>query len=431
MRESSAISWAATCAAARAIARSATPPWAPWPSATRPGPERMPSLPASASRFRAIEAIDYSACGERFFRPTGLAALFALMKEHPAARLVAGATEIGVEINKKFSSFPRLISLEGIPELDAHPKKADEWLIGGAATFTTIEEAMAGEYPSLARMLGVFASRGIRNRATMGGNLATASPIGDSAPVLLSLDASLVLASAEGERRLPISEFFLGYRKTALRPGEIILGIAVPLLPQEAGLTRRMDFLKVSKRRELDISIVAGAFRLELDAAGIVRLARLAYGGVALKSSRALEAEEALLGRRLEESESAVAEALGGEFQADRRRSRRRRLSPRSHRESLGKIRARGAQHRARRRLGLRARPGISRGGRLALAGARERASLEHESAPRATSPGGALYVDDAAQAQADAGDVAGLLALRPRANHVAQRGQGRARRRE
>ena len=97
----------------------------------------------------------------------------------------------------------------------------------------------------------------VRNRATMEGNLATASPIGDSAPLLLTLDASIVIASAHGERTVEVSEFFLGYRKTALRPGEIILAIHVPRLETKKGETRMVDFLKVSKRRELDISIVA------------------------------------------------------------------------------------------------------------------------------------------------------------------------------
>jgi xanthine dehydrogenase molybdopterin binding subunit/xanthine dehydrogenase small subunit len=277
---------------------------------------------AAADPFRSrlaqpvppLPALDYAAQGERFFRPTTLAALFDLMKEYPDARLVAGATEIGVDINKKFASFPLLISTEGVPELTHLERTPAGWKIGGAVTFTAIEEAMASEYPSLARMLRVFASRGIRNRATMGGNIATASPIGDSAPVLLTLDASVTLASAGGERTLPLSEFFLGYRRTALRPGEIILGIVVPLLPQAPGATRRMDFLKVSKRRELDISIVAGAFRVDLDGQGVVRLARIAYGGVALATARARKAEEALLGRPIEEAQEAVAQALRAEY---------------------------------------------------------------------------------------------------------------------
>ena len=262
----------------------------------------------------ALQPLDYEARGERFLRPTSLADLFSLMTELPGARLVAGATEIGVDINKKSAAYPLLISTEGVPELTRITRTATEWRIGGAATLTAIEESVAPEHPSLAKMLRVFASRGIRNRATMGGNLATASPIGDSAPVLLTLDASVVIASATAERTVPVSEFLLGYRKTALRPGEIIREIVLPHATAARGLSSRVDFLKVSKRRELDISIVAAAFRADLDAQGIVRVARIACGGVALVTHRARAAEEALVGRTLADARDDVAAALRAEY---------------------------------------------------------------------------------------------------------------------
>ncbi len=143
---------------------------------------------------------------------------------------MAGATEIGVELNKKFKAFPLLISTEGVPELTRLTSSPGEWRIGGAVTLTAVEEALAAEFPSLAKMLRVFASRQIRNRATLAGNLATASPIGDTAPVLLSLDATLLLATAAGERTVPLAEFFTAYRKTVLQPGEIIREIVIPQL---------------------------------------------------------------------------------------------------------------------------------------------------------------------------------------------------------
>ncbi|HEX3729599.1 MAG TPA: FAD binding domain-containing protein, partial [Opitutaceae bacterium] len=261
-----------------------------------------------------LAALDYAAGGERFFRPASLAALFAVLGEHPQARLVAGATEIGVELNKKARPFPLLVSTEGVPELTAIAETPAAWRIGAAATLTAIEERLAGEYPALAKMLRVFASRQIRSRATLGGNLATASPIGDSAPLLLTLDASVVLASATAERTVSLAEFFTGYRQTVLRPGEIIREIVLPR-GLSAGLVRRADFLKVSKRRELDISIVAAAFCLDCDARGVVRRARLAYGGVAAQPRRVPQAEAALEGRSLAEAAGAVGEILGAEFQ--------------------------------------------------------------------------------------------------------------------
>ena len=261
-----------------------------------------------------VPALRYEAGGKRFFRPTSIAELFALLKEMPEARLVAGATEIGVDITKKNAAYPLLVSTEAVPELTRITRTDMEWRIGGAATLTAIEEAVAPEFPSLAKMLRVFASRGIRNRASMAGNLATASPIGDSAPVLLTLDASVVLATESGERVLPVSELLLGYRRTALQQGEIIREIILPRARAGAGLTSRVDFLKVSKRRELDISIVAAAFRADIDDRGVVRAARIAFGGVALVTHRARAAEDALVGRTLADAREAVADALRAEY---------------------------------------------------------------------------------------------------------------------
>jgi xanthine dehydrogenase small subunit len=260
-----------------------------------------------------LGASSYAGGGERFFRPGTLAELLALKQRFGDARLVAGATEIGVELNKKFKRFPILISTEGVAELRSIIATDAAWQIGAAATLTEIEERLGKEYPSLAKMLAVFAARQIRNRATLGGNLVTASPIGDSAPVLLTLEARVVLASTLGERTLPLDEFFTGYRQTQLRPDEVLKTIVLPR-GRASGLTRRVDFQKVSHRRELDISIVAGAFCVDVDAAGVVRQARLAFGGVAAMPARARRAEAALLGKTLEAAAGDVAEILRGEF---------------------------------------------------------------------------------------------------------------------
>ncbi|NBQ56878.1 MAG: xanthine dehydrogenase molybdopterin binding subunit [Opitutaceae bacterium] len=262
----------------------------------------------------ALGELDYAAGGERFFRPTSLAALFALKAAHPAAQLVAGATEIGVELNKKAKAFPLLISVEAVSELTQILKTPSAWRIGAGATLTNVEEALGAEFPSLQKMLSVYASRQIRSRATIGGNIATASPIGDSAPLLLTLDAVLVLTAASGERTVALQDFFIGYRQTVLRADEVIQEIVVPRVSPMAGHTRRVDYFKVSKRRDMDISIVAGAFRVETDAAGVVRFARLAFGGVAATPVRALLSEAALLGKTLPAAAEAVAAVLRTEF---------------------------------------------------------------------------------------------------------------------
>jgi xanthine dehydrogenase molybdopterin binding subunit/xanthine dehydrogenase small subunit len=251
--------------------------------------------------------VEYESDGEKFFRPISLPELLHLRRKFPEARLIAGATELGLDITKRYQKFPILISVEAVPELTQIESTDSEWHIGAAVTLTQIEEKMADEFPALGRMLRVFGSRQIRNRATMGGNIATASPIGDSAPVLLAMDAKVVLSSIElgakgdalgtWEEKMPIKDFFVSYRKTALQPDQILKKIIVPRFPSAAGLKRKCEWYKVSKRREMDISTVAACFTVDLDREGIVRHARLAYGGVAAMSSRALKTEEALLGQ--------------------------------------------------------------------------------------------------------------------------------------
>jgi xanthine dehydrogenase small subunit len=141
-------------------------------------------------------------------------------------------------------------------------------------------------------MFPQFASRLIRNGATLGGNLGTASPIGDTPPALLALDASLVLTSSQGEREVMLAEYFTGYRQSVRRPGELIKTIRIPL--PVAPVTA---FHKIAKRRFDDISSVAVAYALRLDADRRVGSIRIGLGGVAATPLRALAAEEALTGQ--------------------------------------------------------------------------------------------------------------------------------------
>jgi xanthine dehydrogenase molybdopterin binding subunit/xanthine dehydrogenase small subunit len=244
-----------------------------------------------------------------YFRPDSLAAFFAIRSEHPDAVLVCGATELGVEVNKRFRRLPKLISLEAISELMVCETSSDHWRIGAAVSLTRIEDAFGGEYEIMDEMLHGFASRQIRNRASLGGNLVTASPIGDSSPVLLALGASVELTSPSGTRCVALEEFFTGYRTTCLEPDEILTAI---LLPRAIHGTRRQArFFKVSKRREMDISIVSAAVVLDFDADGVIRFARVAYGGVAATPWLAAQAGEMLLGRSLTpELIESVAKAL-------------------------------------------------------------------------------------------------------------------------
>ena len=263
-----------------------------------------PKKPDDKHRLKLLEPasglpkIEYEAGGERFFRPTELSELLRLRTEHPEAQLLGGATELGVFVNKRNMKIPTLIATEGVAELLTIEEHDDHFRVGGAATLTQLEEAIGEQLPLLKKMLWAFASRPIRSRATLAGNLVNASPIGDTPPILLALDATLELASVRGTRTVKIDEFFLDYRKTVLASDEVVTFIRVPKLAQlNAGYTRVADSFKVSKRRELDISIAAVACVIEIDADNVVRHARLAFGGVAATPIRAKDAEAALLGK--------------------------------------------------------------------------------------------------------------------------------------
>ena len=206
---------------------------------------------------------------------------------HGAAAFVAGGTDVGVESNLKGRRWPTLVDLTAIPELRRFEETDDAVRIGAALPLSRIGEA----WPVARPWLALFASPTIRHRATLGGNLATASPIGDAAPFLLSLDAVLHLQSGTNHRTIPLRDFFLGYRRTALTPGELIVSVEIP---QPMPALHR--FYKVAKRGLDDISTVAAGFALERDAEGRVTRARLAFGGVAATPVRVEAAEQSLVG---------------------------------------------------------------------------------------------------------------------------------------
>ncbi|MEY2576920.1 MAG: xanthine dehydrogenase large subunit [Verrucomicrobiota bacterium] len=262
--------------------------------AQRDGPDAFDAQLKNAKA--KLKATKYNFAGELFLRPTSLERLFRALAEHPEARLIAGATDLGLEITKRFQKFPTLISIEAVAELNEISSTETEWRIGAATTLTKLDDLLGAEFPVIREMLAVFGSRQIRNRATLGGNLVTASPIGDSAPVLLALDANVVIASAGGERVLPLEEFFVAYRKTALQPGEVLKSIIIPR--PASGVQTHRQFYKVSKRREMDISTVAACFSIALDDGGTITKSRLAYGGVAALPVRARSTEAALVGKR-------------------------------------------------------------------------------------------------------------------------------------
>ena len=261
------------------------------------------TAPAPAARPTRLED------GEaRFVRPASLAEAFTVLAEHPDAVVVAGSTDWGVDVNLKGRRAGVLLAVDRLEELRGWSVGDDAIRIGAGLTLTEVERRLDGRLPLLAALMPQFASPLIRNGATLGGNLGTGSPIGDAAPVLLALEASVVLASAEGERTVPLADYFTGYRESVRRPGELIAEVVVPL-PASAVT----GFHKIAKRPFDDISSVAIGFALEVQG-GTVRKARVGLGGVAATPVRALATEAALEGRPWDsETVAAAAQVLAGE----------------------------------------------------------------------------------------------------------------------
>ncbi len=261
----------------------------------------------------------------RYVRPADLAGVLGLLAAHPDARLVAGSTDWGVELNIRHARADLTIGIDRIAELREFSCGPDRVDIGAALSLSEIEARLAGRVPLLADVFPQFASRLIRNGATLGGNLGTASPIGDTPPALLALDARLVLASAEGEREVLLADYFTGYRQSVRQPGELIktIRLPLPLLPVTA-------FHKIAKRRFDDISSVAVAYALRLDEERRVASVRIGLGGVAATPLRAVAAEEALRGRpwtRQTVADAAEVLARAGTPMSDHRASEAYRIA--------------------------------------------------------------------------------------------------------
>jgi xanthine dehydrogenase small subunit len=260
-----------------------------------------------------------------YVRPADLAGVLELLAVHPDARLVAGSTDWGVELNLRHARAALSIGVDRLEELREFSVGPDRIDLGAALSLSEIESRLDGRIPLLADLFPQFASRLIRNGATLGGNLGTASPIGDAPPALLALDASLVLASATGEREVLLADYFIGYRQSVRRPGELIKTIRIPL-----PLAPVTAFHKIAKRRFDDISSVAVAYALALDDEGRVASVRIGLGGAAAMPLRAMAAEEALRGQPwTRETVTAAADELAraGTPMSDHRASDRYRIA--------------------------------------------------------------------------------------------------------
>ena len=255
--------------------------------------DTAPAL-AALRALRADAPLHYAHGDGRFHAPRSVDELASLCETKPEAKILAGSTDMGLWVTKQFRELEELIYVGEVAGLKRIEERADGALrIGAGASLEDAWRALVARWPALRDVWLRFASPPIRNAGTMGGNVANGSPIGDSAPVLMALDAQIVLRKGGRVRSLPLAEFYVDYMKNRLEPGEFVLAIEVPAPRAE----ERFRAYKISKRFDCDISAVCAALALALDDAGRVGSARFAYGGMAATVRRAARAEAAVLGK--------------------------------------------------------------------------------------------------------------------------------------
>ncbi|MBU6436383.1 MAG: xanthine dehydrogenase small subunit [Betaproteobacteria bacterium] len=264
-------------------------PWAPHDTA------------AAASALAAVDAhedLRYAHDGALFEAPASLPRLLALRHEAPQACLVAGNTDVGLWVNKQHREIAHFIALGRVPELRTLDARDGVLHIGATVSLEDAYAALARHWPAWAALQARFASLPIRRIGTLGGNVANGSPIGDSMPGLLALDARVLLGSVHGERELPLDAFYLGYQKRAMQPDEVLLAVRVPLPAARAGEVSHFATDKLSKRLDQDISAVCSALHVRVQGDVMVDC-RIAFGGMAATPARAPQAEAALRGQPL------------------------------------------------------------------------------------------------------------------------------------
>jgi xanthine dehydrogenase small subunit len=259
-------------------------------SGSEPGADEKKKI-AALKALNNGKPLSIASGNRRFHAPTSVSEFAELLEAYPDATILAGGTDIGLWVTKQHRQLQTLIytgKVDGLADISIEDETID---IGAAVTLSDVMPVMDEHYPQLHDLFVRFASPPIRNAGTLGGNVANGSPIGDSMPALLVLDASLVLRKGKATRKMPLSQFYTGYQKSALTGGEFVERIRIPRLADDTVIRS----YKISKRFDQDISAVCGAYllRLEGETVGDVRIA---YGGLAEIPKRAPEAEKLLSG---------------------------------------------------------------------------------------------------------------------------------------
>ena len=228
---------------------------------------------------------------------------------NPDGVLIAGATDVGLWVTKQLRDLGPVAFLSGMADLSHIERQGGQLHIGACVSIETLRKALIPHHPSFAEMLRRYASTQIRNAATIGGNIANGSPIGDGPPALIALGATLHLRRGDDMRAMPLEAFFLDYRKQDRRPGEFVVGVSIPEHAPD------LRCYKISKRFDQDISAVCGCFNLTVEA-GKITAARIAFGGMAGIPKRASQVEAALLGQAFTlQTAEAAAREMAKDFQ--------------------------------------------------------------------------------------------------------------------
>jgi xanthine dehydrogenase small subunit len=256
-------------------------------------PSRDPASVIPLLKAISAESVSLKTELQTYLRPATIREALELKHLHPDALAVQGATDVALRVTKNHEILPLVLDLSGIENLRGVAEEKDTITVASGVSIANFSEFCHRHFPAIAAMLEVFGSLQIRNLATIGGNLGTASPVGDLMPVLIAHRAQILLQSIRGERRVQASDFVTGYRRTAAHPDELITGVVLPRVTPRTIIRS----YKVSKRRDVDIATVSSGFRLEFENGNHIGEIILAYGGMADHVKRATHTEAFLQGR--------------------------------------------------------------------------------------------------------------------------------------
>lgn len=242
--------------------------------------------------------------------------------DNPDATLIAGATDVALWVTKRLRDLPKVAFLGRCTDLAHITELPTGFRIGAGVTIARLREWATVPHPAFASFLRRFASEQVRQSATIGGNIANGSPIGDGPPALIAMDAQLTLRRGDVRRTIPLADYFIDYGKQDRQAGEFVESITIPKSAPD------LECYKLSKRFDQDISAVCGAFNISVTA-GRITTARVAFGGMAGTPKRATAFEAALIGQPLTEAAiTAALPALHNDFSplSDMRASARYRM---------------------------------------------------------------------------------------------------------